>query len=76
MNENWDDITGDCTFKLDDLINENFKPIEITTTIQWAENRYHTYNEGKFPVTGYISTAKWKGILIRDILGNKTHVYK
>ena len=69
MNENWDDITGDCTFKLDDLINnENFKPIEITTTIQCAGNRYHEYNEAKFPVIGYISTAKWKGILIRDII--------
>ena len=75
MNVDWDDIKGDFTLKLNDLIGENgtnsklFKPIEIICTTQCAGNRNHRYHESQSecPVIGYISTTKWKGILMQLI---------
>ena len=76
MNIDWDEIKGDFTLKLNDLIaaptrdSKGLKPIEIICTTQCAGNRNHKYQESgsAYPVIGYISTTKWKGILIADII--------
>ena len=74
MNDNWDEIKGDSKLNLIDLKNnKKFESIEYTATIQCCGNRGdYLYNlaklKGPQPMNGFISTAKWKGVLISDIL--------
>lgn len=75
MIDNFDDIKCDKSLSLNELKNE-FENVEIISTLQCCGNRgYSTIDannfRGKkfsFPQNGLISTAKWKGVRIRDVL--------
>ena len=71
-------MKGDVIYKYDELIN-NFDKIEYISTLQCSGNRGDNFrkicnlSKGNLCMNGFISNAKWKGILLKDILFHATN---